>query len=85
MPGGSPLSVKLLRPINLHRDLPGPQCSEIVAPPTHNLEYRSQKLRGNTDCCQRSSAVEIDGRHYCRLHAGKIALARWVDGRLVER
>lgn len=31
------------------------------------------------------SAIVVDDRCYCRLHAGGIALERWLAGRLIER
>lgn len=61
------------------------QCEETVLPPTHDNDWRRRNYKGPyPDNCRRMSAVEIDGRHYCRLHAGGIALERWLSGRLRE-
>jgi hypothetical protein len=38
----------------------------------------------NAQKCQRHAQYEIDGKFFCSLHAGKIALALWVDGVLAE-
>lgn len=67
-----------------------PQCSEIIPADTRFEIWRKgryQKLRPQFDPerCQRESTVQIDGRHYCSNHAGRIALAKWLKGDLVER
>lgn len=64
-----------------------PQCCAEVEPPTHANMWRRDrylKLRPtfDPDRCQRESTVEIDGKPYCRLHAGGIALDRWLSGNL---
>jgi hypothetical protein len=67
-----------------------PQCCVEVDPPTHCTSYRLdryKRLRPHFDPhrCQHESTVEIDGKHYCTAHAGKIALERWLSGSLVEK
>lgn len=66
-----------------------PQCSADVDPPTHANMWRRdryKKLRPtfDPDKCQRESTIEIDGKPYCRLHAGGLALDKWLNGKLVE-
>lgn len=66
-----------------------PQCCVEVDPPTHAQMWRRdryKKLRPqfDPDRCQHESTVEIDGKHYCTAHAGRIALDRWLKGDLVE-
>jgi len=46
-------------------------CYASVDPPSHA-----------PDCCQRDSSIVIDGKNYCRLHAGGIALDRWLRGEI---
>ncbi|WP_316397326.1 hypothetical protein [Bradyrhizobium sp. 33ap4] len=67
-----------------------PQCCAPVEPPTKATMWRRDrylKLRPsfNPDACQRESTVEIDGKPYCRLHAGGLALDKWLKGELVEK
>lgn len=66
-----------------------PQCCVPVEPPTHNEMWRRDRYKRlrpafDPDRCQRESALEIDGKPYCRLHAGQEALSRWMKGELVE-
>ena len=52
------------------------QCSTSV-PVKYNLNRREQRTGQagwDMDLCQRNGTVEIDGKPYCRLHAGQIAL-----------
>jgi len=77
-----PLAVKPIR-------VETPQCCVEVTPPTHAPHWRRdryKKLRPDfsPDHCQRESVFEIEGRPYCRIHAGQRALDMWLAGRLVE-
>lgn len=65
--------------------IPYRQCSVPVPPPSHNPKWRQEryvKLYPNRDYdrCQRNSTVEIDGKPYCRLHGGSIALDYMLKG-----
>lgn len=67
-----------------------PQCCVKVDDPTHNKTWRSQrysKLRPDFDpaYCQRESSFMIDGKTYCRPHAGQITLNMWCEGELVQK
>lgn len=67
-----------------------PQCSVVVPANSHFDEWRKgryQQLRPHMkpEQCQRESVVQIDGKHYCRIHAGKLALDLWLSGKLVEK
>lgn len=65
-----------------------PQCCTEVATPMHNTHWRRDRYErtGNDpNRCQRESVVEINGKHYCRLHGGALALALWLNCKLVER
>ncbi|HEV2155432.1 hypothetical protein [Bradyrhizobium sp.] len=67
-----------------------PQCTTVVPANTHFETWRKGRyadLRPHTDParCQRESVVEIDGKPYCTLHGGKVALAKWLKGELVEK
>jgi hypothetical protein len=66
-----------------------PQCCVTVEPPTHATMWRRDRYKRlrphfNPDHCQHESTVEIDCDHYCTAHAGKIALDRWLSGKLRE-
>lgn len=65
-----------------------PQCSAVIPADTRFEEWRKgryQRLRPHLDHtrCQRESVVQIEGKPYCRLHAGGLALDRWLKGDLV--
>jgi hypothetical protein len=67
-----------------------PQCCVPVAPPTHAEMWRRdryKKLRPKFDAdrCQRESILKIDGKCYCRIHAGQLALDLWMKGDLVRK
>jgi hypothetical protein len=81
------------------RDLPGTsgerpvqQCCVSVDTTIYNKWYQGKRAEKTAQInqewdpsrCIRAAVVEIDGQHYCRLHAGSEALDRWLDGRLVE-
>ncbi len=77
----SPLRIKAPKPVAT------PQCSAPVDPPSHAPEWRKERYKRlrpsyNPDCCQRDSSIVIDGKTYCRLHAGGIALDRWLRGEI---
>lgn len=69
--------------------IPTPQCSIVVDDPSHWKGWRSQRyerLRPQFDpkLCQHESSFKIDGKYYCRAHAGQITLKMWCDGLLVS-
>lgn len=64
-----------------------PPCDAMVADTTeHGRAWRRMKNegtpRGELQCC-RDAVVELDGKHYCRIHAGFVALDMYLNGRLV--
>jgi hypothetical protein len=66
-----------------------PQCCVEIPANTHHERWRQEryaKMRPHwkPTHCQHESTVEIDGLHYCTAHAGKIALDRWLSGKLRE-
>ena len=82
------------------RDLPGSfgeplahQCCVSVDTTVYNKWYRGRRAEKvarmdpawDPDRCCRAAVMEIDGQHYCRTHAGSIALERWLSGELIER
>lgn len=76
---------KVIKPEPLHT----PQCTMPVDPPTHATMWRRDRYKRlrpsfDPDRCQRESTIEIDGKPYCRLHAGGLALERWLRGELLE-
>lgn len=77
------MPIRPLRPAR--QDPPLIRCEAIVAPPTHDDQYRRRRWPDKPEQCRRMSALVIDDRCYCRLHAGTIALERWLSGRLEER
>jgi hypothetical protein len=67
-----------------------PQCCIPVDPPTRAQHWRRdryEKLRPEFDAslCQRESVIQHNGKHYCRVHAGQLALNMWLAGDLVEK
>ena len=64
-----------------------PRCesplTSILTP--HMAEWREQRYGKRSKLCRRISAYEIDGKQYCRMHAGEIALDMWSRGELAER
>jgi hypothetical protein len=84
MPIGE-IKIKVIRPEPVHT----PQCCMKVDPPTHANMWRRDRYKTlrptfDPDLCQRESTVRIDGKPYCRIHAGGIALDRWIKGKLIE-
>ncbi|MET4238600.1 hypothetical protein [Bradyrhizobium sp. RT10b] len=83
--------IKTLRqPIIRPVPMPTPQCSEVVYSVGHDQQWRikwySERRPGNDPTrCQHESNIEIDGKPYCRRHAGSIALSKWIRGELVEK
>lgn len=82
---------KILKPITIKpARIETPQCCVPVDPPTHAEHWRRErykKLRPHfdPDHCQRESSFQIDGKFYCRIHAGQLSLERWLKGELVCR
>lgn len=65
--------VRELRP--QHRPVPAPMCQGEVALTPHLRQWRRERMPADMlERCTRSSTWEIDGKHYCALHAGQIAL-----------
>lgn len=82
----SSLKPIVIRPVRVET----PQCSAVVPATTSHEIWRKgryAKLRPHMDptCCQRESSIEIDGKPYCRRHAGNIALDMWLQGKLGEK
>lgn len=62
-----------------------PMCCNPASDDTVRLiDWRSRRYGAEASHCQRLARYEIDGKPYCSLHAGRIALQRWRDGALVE-
>lgn len=65
-----------------------PRCEANVSKwSTHEEEWRTQRY-GKSDRplqCSRESVVEIEGKHYCRIHGGYRALDMLLEGKLVEK
>ncbi len=55
-----------------------PQCSAKIDDPIKRRGWRQQYYEKRTDIdstrCVRNSTIELNGRPYCRLHAGSIAI-----------
>lgn len=67
-----------------------PQCCVSVNDPTHNAGWRQErykKLRPSFDPgrCQHESVFKLDGKCYCRSHAGIYCLEKWLAGDLVGK
>lgn len=68
---------------------PTPRCEANVS--TQNEFNRTWRIgrypveSGGAFQCSRPSVVRIDRKSYCRLHGGHLALAMYLDGRLVDR
>lgn len=85
------MTISRIKPILVkHPRVETPQCCAQVHESDNN-RYRQwrleryQKLRPSFDPlkCQRESVVMIDGKAYCRTHAGALALKKWLNGELV--
>lgn len=82
--------MKAIKPIRIRPvHVSTPQCCVTPDEPTRLKKWRQQrylKLRPHFDpmLCQHESAFEIDGKNYCRAHAGQIALNKWLNGELTE-
>lgn len=68
-----------------------PPCEAMVADTTeHGRAWRKRRHeeqgveRGELQCC-RDSVVELDGRNYCRIHGGFVALDMYLKGVLVKK
>lgn len=59
---------------------PRPKCDGQIRPQSeYQAQWRSRRYgKDGRDpmACIRLATVEIDGKHYCSLHGGEIALAR---------
>jgi hypothetical protein len=67
-----------------------PQCCVDIDDTIRLQQWRQdryKRLRPKFDplLCQHESTVEIDGKHYCTGHGGKVALCKWLKGELVEK
>lgn len=54
-----------------------PQCCVTVAAPVRNPDWRKEYYAGKPNDytkCQRPATIELDGKFYCRPHAGWVAL-----------
>lgn len=78
----------VVRPVVVHT----PQC-EAVIKKTEWLsreEWRKKrysKIRPHFDPlkCQHESVFKLDGKHFCKSHAGIYALEKWMKGELVAK
>lgn len=60
-----------------------PVCVALLPVTTvHDRAYRLRKGQAEPFKCQRASVVEIEGKCYCRLHGGHVALDMYLKGRL---
>jgi hypothetical protein len=79
--------IKPVKPIRIKPvHVPTPQCCvEVKWPDNDWRRERYKKLRPtfDPDHCQHESSFDIDGNLYCKLHAGQVALDKWVRGLLV--
>lgn len=70
------MKIKLLKPrLPVFPELP--QCSARVRPPGWAPNWRTDRYEASgkdPTCCQRNATVELNGKPYCRLHGGSIAL-----------
>lgn len=84
------MTIKAIKPIIIKPErVVTPQCCVKVDDPSHNKSWRAQhytKIRPEFDSayCQRESSFIIDGKNYCRPHAGQVTLEMFCDGRLIE-
>lgn len=82
--------IKTLKPMLIKpAPVTTPQCCVPVAPPTRATMWRRERYKTlrpsfDPDRCQRESVVSVNGKHYCRIHAGVIALELWLSGDLIE-
>lgn len=53
----------------------------------HYTQWRTDRYKDDShphECCRRIAVVMVDDRAYCRLHAGRLALDKWIKGELTE-
>lgn len=66
-----------------------PQCEHDVQTQNQfSANWRADRYGVSGDAlfrCTRPSVVEIQGKHYCRLHGGHVALDMYLAGELVEK
>jgi len=85
------MTIRILRePVIRPEPVSTPQCSMVVYTAGHDAAWRERwygQRRPGADPkrCQHDSNVTIDGKPYCRRHAGALALERWLKGDLVEK
>lgn len=61
-----------------------PQCdADTTAAPGHAQTWRAKRY-GDPLRCTRGAVVELDGKHYCRIHGGFVALNMYLSGKLVR-
>jgi hypothetical protein len=67
---------------------PTPQCESNVQDfGERELSWRMQRYgaeKATAFRCIRTSVVQIDGKHYCRLHGGHIVLDKYIRGEIVD-
>lgn len=62
-----------------------PRCDAITsAEPGHAQQWRTKRF-GDPVRCSRGSVVKLDGKHYCRIHAGFAVLELYLAGKLVSK
>lgn len=82
--------MKVLKPLIVKPEpVSTPQCCVEVTPPTHAPHWRRDRYKitrpsFNPDRCQRESLLEYEGKNYCKIHAGQLALEMWLSGKLKE-
>jgi hypothetical protein len=83
-----PITIFRLKPPRIKPErVPTVQCCVVPEDTARLSEWRQKrykKFRPEFDpmLCQRESVVIIEGKPYCRPHAGQLALKYWLDGKL---
>lgn len=60
------------------------RCEAEVTDATAQDDWRRRRWPDRPHQCRRMSAIVIDERSYCRVHAGGVALEKWLAGTLRE-
>lgn len=78
--------MKILKPKIVNQGYSTPQCEAPIGERDgYNRLNKSWQKEGFVPTqCNKASTIEINGHHYCRQHAGQIALDWWANGKLVE-
>lgn len=81
--------VKQLKPFPPKAPAPpppsGPRCVATVQTYSeHERRWRLQRYGEETFQCTREAVVEVQGKCYCRLHAGHLVLDMYIRGDLKE-